>query len=78
MLKVNGFDERFHDRGTGEDDDLEARLSRVGVFPLSCPHAVVQYHCWHPHKESVIPENYRLKAENDRERVAYTPYGIFQ
>ena len=76
LLRVNGFDERYLARGTGEDDDLEARLSRVGVTPHTCRYAVVQYHYWHPHKESTSLENRRLKQENDENQVAYTPYGI--
>lgn len=78
LLLVNGFDERYQARGTGEDDDLEARLSRLGVLPRTCRMAVVQFHYWHPHKESISLENKRLKQENDSQKVTYTPYGIVQ
>jgi len=76
ILKVNGFDERFVHPGTGEDGDLEDRLKRAGVFPISKKHLVTQYHFFHIHLNTQHKANFMLREENNRNYVIYTPFGI--
>jgi len=76
ILKVNGFDERFVNPDTGEDGDLEDRLKRVGVFPISKKHLVTQYHFFHTKLIKPINPNFSLREENNRNYVIFTPYGI--
>ena len=76
LLKVNGFDERFVHPGTGEDTDLEERLSRTGVFCISKKHLVTIFHVYHVHFDTKIDENKKLYEENNLNKVTYTPYGI--
>jgi glycosyltransferase involved in cell wall biosynthesis len=76
MLKVNGFDERFVYPGTGEDLDLEERLSRIGVYPVSKKHLVTVFHYDHVHYDCIHEPNQLLNAENNLNQVTFTPYGI--
>jgi glycosyltransferase involved in cell wall biosynthesis len=76
VLKVNGFDERFVYPGTGEDADLEDRLKRIGVIPISKKHMVTQYHYFHTSFNTWYEPNFMLREENNRNKVTYTPFGI--
>lgn len=76
LLKVNGFDERFVYPGTGEDMDLEERLKRAGVHPISKKHLVTLYHYYHIHFDTNHEPNKLLLAENNKNEVTFTPYGI--
>ncbi len=76
ILAVNGFDERFVYPGTGEDADLEDRLKRIGVMPVSKKHLVTVYHVFHVPFDTKYEPNIRLRAENNRNNVTFTPYGI--
>jgi glycosyltransferase involved in cell wall biosynthesis len=76
ILKVNGFDERYIYPGTGEDTDLEDRLKRVGVHPISKKHMVIQHHYYHVQFNTDHEPNKQLRAENDANGVTCTPYGI--
>ena len=76
MLKVNGFDERFIYPGTGEDTDLEGRLSRIGVYPVSKKHLVTLFHFYHVQFDTNHAPNKKLYEENNRKKITFTPYGI--
>jgi glycosyltransferase involved in cell wall biosynthesis len=76
ILKVNGFDERYAYPGTGEDTDLEDRLKRVGVHPLTKKHMVIQFHYYHVQFNTDYEPNKKLRAENNANGVTYTQYGI--
>ena len=76
VLKVNGFDERFVYPGTGEDSDLENRLSRIGIFPISKKHLVTLFHFYHIQFDTNHEPNTKLFNENNQNKVTYTPFGI--
>jgi len=76
LLKVNGFDERYVNPGTGEDTDLDDRLRRIGVLPISKKHMLTQFHIYHVHFNTNIEENILLRVENNLNEITYTPYGI--
>lgn len=76
ILKVNGFDERFVLPALGEDTDLEARLGRIGIFPLTKKHLLTVYHKKHFRKENENDSNFLLYAENNKYDISWTPYGI--
>ncbi len=76
ILKVNGFDERFVYPGTGEDMDLEERLKRSGVQPISKKHLVTLFHYYHVHFDTNHEPNKELYQENNRNKVTFTPFGI--
>jgi len=78
MMKVNGFDERFIFPGTGEDVDLEERLSRIGVYPVSKKHLVTIYHYDHVHYDCSYEPNILLRTENNLNQVTFTAYGIIK
>jgi glycosyltransferase involved in cell wall biosynthesis len=76
LLKVNGFDERYVNPGTGEDTDLDDRLRRIGVLPISKKHMLTQFHIYHVHFNTNIKENILLRTENNLNEITDTPYGI--
>jgi len=76
LLKVNGFDERFVYPGTGEDTDLEGRLSRIGVYPVSKKHLVTLFHFYHVQFDTNHEPNKKLYNENNGNKITFTPYGI--
>jgi len=78
ILNVNGFDERYVYPGFGEDCDLEDRLIRIGVFPISKKHMVTQYHVYHVHFDLNHQPNIELRAENNRNEVTFTQFGIIK
>jgi len=45
---INGFDEEYDGPGSGEDSDIEFRLSLTGVTCKSLRHLAVQFHVYHP------------------------------
>jgi glycosyltransferase involved in cell wall biosynthesis len=76
ILKVNGFDERFIHPGTGEDIDLEARLSRIGVYSVSLKHLVTIFHFYHIRFNTDHESNKILLEENQLKSTVYTLFGI--
>ena len=78
LLKVNGFDERFVYPGTGEDTDLEARLSRIGVYSISKKQLVTIFHYYHVHFNTDHEPNQKLFSENNMNEVTATPFGIIK
>lgn len=76
LMDVNGFDERFHYPGYGEDIDLEFRLARKGIFAYSRKCQLVQFHCYHQHFDTNYAPNKALLQENTDNNVTYTPFGI--
>ncbi len=47
LVKINGYDEDFTLPTTGEDSDIERRLSHFGVKMKSCRNAAVVAHLYH-------------------------------
>jgi len=78
ILKVNGFDERYVYPGFGEDRDLDDRLQRNGIFPISKKHLVTEYHIHHVHFDTMHEPNLLLFNEKNVNNEKYTPYGIIK
>jgi len=78
LMNVNGFDERFVYPGVGEDTDLDNRLRNNGVLPISKKHLVTQYHFYHVHFNLKHEPNFKLRDENIKNNVTFTPYGIIK
>jgi glycosyltransferase involved in cell wall biosynthesis len=76
LLKVNGFDERYIYPGYGEDTDLDDRLRRIGIYPISKKHMVTVYHIYHPHTDTDHEPNIRLWNGKKETNEVFTPYGI--
>jgi glycosyltransferase involved in cell wall biosynthesis len=77
LLKVNGFDERYHYPACGEDTDINLRLERAGVKVKTLKHIAIQYHLFHKQleRDEKRLEVYRYNLENN---IIYTPFGIEQ
>lgn len=73
---VNGFDERYRAPGTGEDTDLELRLSNAGIDIKRVSHNALTFHRHHPRLDMSSEENARLLQEARENHTAYTPHGI--
>ncbi|MFT7032065.1 MAG: glycosyltransferase involved in cell wall biosynthesis [Cyclobacteriaceae bacterium] len=77
LLDLNGFDERYLSPACGEDTDLDMRGRFLGLDFKSVNHMAIQYHLYH----KTLPrgkENLELLEENRRNKVTFTPYGLFQ
>lgn len=74
--KVNGFDERYVDPGTGEDCDLDVRLENVGVKHLKASHYALMLHRHHDRLDWSSENNARLYREARENRLGYVPTGL--
>lgn len=78
LLSLNGFDERFHKAGVGEDSDLQARIRRTGnIFISSITKRAIVYHQYHellPRE----PDIYDIYHKNNAEGITFTPFGIIK
>jgi glycosyltransferase involved in cell wall biosynthesis len=78
LLTVNGFDERYVHPGYGEDCDLDHRLRRIGIFPMSKKHLITVFHVYHDHFETNHEPNILLWKSKKITNETYTPFGIIQ
>ena len=76
LLAVNGFDERYLAPGTGEDTDLELRLTNAGMTVSTFSHYMIVYHRNHQRLAMDSSENAAILAQNRADKVTATPYGI--
>jgi len=76
LLRINGFDERYVYPGYGEDTDLDDRLRRIGIYPVSKKHLATIYHVYHPETNTSHEPNIRLWNEKKQTQEVYTPFGI--
>lgn len=76
LMRVNGFDERYVNPGTGEDCDLDARLENAGVHHVKYSHYALMIHRHHNRLFWGAPENAELLRRAIDEKITYTPYGI--
>lgn len=77
LLEINGFDYRYEGPGTGEDSDIEYRLSLHDIRMTSFANTAVQYHLYHPIK--IRPsENEKIFAEVQAQAKAITDFGLRQ
>ncbi len=77
LISVNGFDERYHAAGKGEDTDIEFRLRLAGLKNKTLQNIAIQYHLYHP----LLPrsdDNHALFEQVKKDRRAFTPYGLKQ
>ncbi len=77
FFKINGFDMRYEAAGTGEDSDIDYRLSLVGVKRKSMINRAVQYHVWHK-LQTRGSSNEALFKRVQNEKAIVTPYGLEQ
>lgn len=78
LEKVNGFDERYLNAGTGEDCDLDVRLENAGIYHLKASHYALMLHRHHPRLFWGSEENARLYAEAREKKLTYIPTGLKQ
>lgn len=76
LMRVNGFDERYVNPGTGEDCDLDARLENAGVMHVKYSHYALMIHRHHNRLFWGAPENAELLRRAIDEKLTFTPYGI--
>lgn len=75
LIEINGFDWRYEAAGTGEDSDIDFRLSLNGVKMIPFVNSAVQYHVFHKltPKSSV---NEGIFSEVLRSTESKTKYGF--
>jgi len=76
FYEVNGFDERYKAPGTGEDTDMDLRLSNAGIYPVKVSRAALMYHRNHPRLSMDSIENQEILLLNRENNVTATPCGI--
>ncbi len=77
LIAVNGFDERYHVAGVGEDTDIDYRLRLAGFKIKTLQNIAIQYHLYH----KLLPRsdnNHALFKQVKKGRSAFTPYGLKQ
>ena len=75
LMNINGFDTRYEGAGTGEDSDIEYRMSLQGVTMKSFANAAVQYHIYH--KLQNRPNiNEKIFAEVRAKKQDITTHGL--
>jgi glycosyltransferase involved in cell wall biosynthesis len=79
VLRVNGFDERLGYGGL--DRELGERLFNAGIKPRQIRYRAVCVHLDHSRNyvdPAIIAHNRKIRVENRRNRICWTPYGIQQ
>lgn len=74
--KVNGFDERYLDPGTGEDSDIDLRLEHAGIKHYVVPHYALMIHRHHPRLFLGSENNKRLYKEAFDNKTTYIATGL--
>ncbi|MDE7497093.1 MAG: glycosyltransferase [Muribaculaceae bacterium] len=77
LEKVNGFDERYVDPGTGEDSDLDLRLEHAGIYHRKVSHNALMIHRCHKRLFLDAQHNKDLYAVCKRERLTYVATGLY-
>jgi len=60
LFKVNGFNEDYKEAGTGEDSDIDWRLTMAGIKVKKIKFSAIQYHLYHPRSYGISQENNKL------------------
>lgn len=76
LEKVNGFDERYPDPGTGEDTDLDLRLENAGIRHKRFSHYALMLHRKHKRLVFDSKENARLLREAREKKLTYVETGL--
>lgn len=74
--KVNGFDERYVDPGTGEDCDLDLRLENAGIRHLKASHYALMLHRHHDRLDWSSENNAALYAAARRNGTTWVDTGL--
>lgn len=74
--KVNGFDERYTDPGTGEDCDLDLRLENAGIGHRKASHYALMLHRHHDRLDWSSDKNAALYAAARKNKTTYVATGI--
>ena len=78
LEKVNGFDERYVNPGTGEDCDLDLRLANAGIKHVKVSHYALMLHRCHERLFWGAPENAVLYENARKEKLTYVPTGMYK
>lgn len=76
LEKVNGFDERYIDPGTGEDTDLDLRLQNAGIRHVKASHYALMIHRCHARLFWGAENNARLLEEAKANHTTYVATGL--
>lgn len=74
--KVNGFDERYVDPGTGEDCDLDVRLENAGIHHLKASHYALMLHRHHDRLDWSSENNRRLFENARKNKTTWVDSGL--
>lgn len=75
--KVNGFDERYVNPGTGEDIDLDVRLENVGIGHVSVSHYALMIHRHHSRLFMGAQDNAELFRAAKDNLVTFVSTGLY-
>lgn len=78
LEKVNGFDERYVDSGTGEDTDRDLRLPNAGIRHVKASHYALMIHRCHARLFWGAENNARLLEEARRLHTTYVASGLYK
>jgi len=69
LLAVNGFDEDYKQAAVGEDNDIEWRLTAIGLTKVSMKNKAIVYHLYHPrgYSNEVVNDNFRKFQDKQRD-----------
>ncbi len=76
LEKVNGFDERYVDPGTGEDTDLDLRLENAGIYHLKAARYALMVHRHHKRLDLSSQRNVELYQDAVRHHKGYIETGL--
>ncbi|MDE6273081.1 MAG: glycosyltransferase [Muribaculaceae bacterium] len=76
LEKVNGFDERYVDPGTGEDTDLDLRLENAGILHLKAARHALMVHRHHKRLDLSSKHNVELYQEAVKNGTSYVATGL--
>lgn len=77
LERVNGFDERYLDPGTGEDTDLDTRLENAGIGHVKVSHYALMLHRRHPRLVFDSPRNEALYRSAKENGTTWVETGLF-
>lgn len=76
LERINGFDERYLDAGTGEDCDLDARLENAGIQHVKASHYALMAHRCHKRLDWSSEHNAELLRKAREEHLTYISTGL--
>lgn len=76
LERVNGFDERYLDPGTGEDCDLDVRLANAGIRHLKASHYALMVHRHHNRLDWSSERNAEFYRQARENKITYVETGL--